>query len=159
MSKSKKKQVARERAQQAEGEGAIPRSFAPPAGAAPVRPPKQAPAPAPEVRMPASPRAASGTPVDEALFERVAEVAELVGQPLDEGERQAWAYNGDTFSIKYVEEGEDPEAQPRRLMVAAFRLGVVYQVEGDRQVVYQPGDWEARAQALLDADATTPETP
>ncbi len=117
MSKSSKKQKARERARETEG---------------------GAPAP------PASPQAAGATAVDEALFERVAEAVMLAGEPHEEGDRQVWLYNGDTLSIKYVEEDDQ---HPRRLMVAAFRRGVVYQVEGDRQVVHQPGDWRERLPA------------
>ena len=120
MSKSHKKQKERERARAAE--------------------PGATPAPEAEARPPASPRAAGATAVDEALFEQVAEAVMLAGEPHEEGDRQAWLYNGDTLSIKYVEEDD---AAPRRLMVAAFRRGVVFQVEGDRQVVHQPGDWVA----------------
>lgn len=121
MSKSAKKQKERARAQAAEAAAAAPNAMA---------------ADAP--RMPASPKAAGATGVDEALFEKVAEAAMLAGEPREEGERQAWVYNGDTLSIKYVEEDD---AHPRRLMVAAFRQGVVFQVEGDRQVVNSPGPW------------------
>lgn len=139
MSKSTKKQKERERAREAEL--ALSPPVTPPAVAPQARPPAAPPAAAaPQAQPPASPQAAGATAVDEALFEQVAEAAMHAGEPREEGDRQAWVYNGETLSIKYVEEDEDA---PRRLMVAAFRQGVVFQVEGDRQVVHKPGDWVA----------------
>ena len=130
MSKSAKKQTERERAQAAERAAAQ--------GAGPEAAGTPTPAGADQAQPPMSPKAAGATAVDEALFEQVAEAAMLAGEPREEGEAQAWLYNGDTLSIKYVEEGE---GTPRRLMVAAFRQGVVFQVEGDRQVVHRAGAW------------------
>lgn len=142
MSKSAKKQKERERARQAElaaGAPTGPEAFPAVEGAAAPPPaPRPKPAPAPEVQPPLSPKAAGATAVDEDLFETVAEAAMMAGEPREEGEAQAWVYNGDTLAIKYVEETDDT---PRRLMVAAFRQGVVFQVEGDKQVVHRPGDW------------------
>lgn len=75
-------------------------------------------------------------PVDAALLARVAAAAEAVGNRVEEGDRVLYLYNGETLAIKYVASPE-PSA-----LVAAFRLGVVFQVEGDRQLRYAPGDWE-----------------
>jgi hypothetical protein len=83
--------------------------------------------------------------LDEALLARVLRAVKGAGQPDGPG---TWVYNGDTLSIKLV---EGDATTPRRLLVAAFQLGVVFQVEGDRQVVRRQGDWP---RALPEAPAT-----
>ncbi|MEB3328146.1 MAG: hypothetical protein VKQ33_02810 [Candidatus Sericytochromatia bacterium] len=93
---------------------------------------------APEAAVPATAPAPvpAPRPVDEALYARVLAAVQAAGQQDGPG---TWLYNGETVSIKLVEGGADA---PRRLLVAAFQLGVVYQVEGDREVVRRPGSWE-----------------
>ena len=60
--------------------------------------------------------------------------------------------------MKYTEPGEG-EGQPARLMIAAFKQGVVLQTEGDRLVVYRAGDWEQSLEGLEPAadDEEAPE--
>lgn len=128
MSKSKKKQVARAREQ---------------AAAAPQvdleDDDDQAPAD-PDATRPQEAAAAGGSAVDEALFERLVELVHALGEDREEGDQIAWVWNGPSMAIKYVE-GEDE--LPRRMMVAAFKRGVVFQVEGDRQLVRRTDGWEA----------------
>lgn len=84
----------------------------------------------------AAPRPSPTTgPVDEALFEKVAASARAAGEAVDAG---TWLYNGDTLSIKLV---VGDAHTPRRLLVAAFQQGVVFQVEGDRQLTRRVGPW------------------
>lgn len=89
-------------------------------------------------------------PLDQALFDRVVATATRAGVMREEGDRLVYLYNGDTVALKFVEPGEGAD-EPARILVAAFRQGVVYQVEGDRQVVYRPGPWEAALDQLADA--------
>jgi hypothetical protein len=84
-------------------------------------------------------------PLNQALHDRIVAAATRAGQMREEGERMSWVYNGDAVALKYT---EGDEAQPARILVAAFRQGVVFQVEGDRQVVYQPGAWEQELDRL-----------
>jgi hypothetical protein len=60
------------------------------------------------------------------------------GEAHTENEIETWLYNGDTLSIKYV---APTGTQPLRLMVAAFRQGIVFQVEGETQQALKRGDW------------------
>jgi hypothetical protein len=83
----------------------------------------------------AAPATPVPSPVDEALYARVRAAVRAAG---DQDEAGAWLYNGDTVSIKLV---EGDAGTPRRVLVAAFQQGVVFQVEGDRQVVRRPGGW------------------
>jgi hypothetical protein len=83
----------------------------------------------------AAPVAPAPSLVDEALYERVRAAVRAAGEQDEAG---AWLYNGDTVSIKLVEGDGDT---PRRVLVAAFQQGVVFQVEGERQVVRRPGEW------------------
>jgi hypothetical protein len=116
MSKSKKKQKARERAQE------VAREDQP--MALPVR---------------------KEMPLDQALYDRVVAAATRAGQMREEGDRMSYVYNGDAVAMKYT---EADEKEPARVLVAAFRQGVVFQVEGDRQVVYQRGPWEQELDEL-----------
>lgn len=155
MSKSKKKQTARARDQAA-------------AAAAAAAPTELTLAPVTDVDeddddddllSPVDPDATrpqdattGGQAVDEDLFERVSEAVHALGEDREEGEQIAWVWSGASMSVKYVEEEGD---LPRRLMVAAFKRGVVYQVEGDRQLVYQAGPWEAELAAAVSASSTS----
>lgn len=85
------------------------------------------------------------TPLNQALYDAIVAAATKAGQMREEGERMSWVYNGDAVALKYT---EADETQPARILVAAFRQGVVFQVEGDRQVVYQPGPWEQELEKL-----------
>jgi hypothetical protein len=125
MSKSRKKQRARERALEAETT---------PQPAVELEAVEELPPPEP-------------TPLNEALYDLAIRAATQAGQMREEGERLAWVFNGDAIALKYTEPGE-AEDQPARLLIAAFRQGVVFQVEGERQVVYQPGPWEAELTRL-----------
>jgi hypothetical protein len=158
MSKSRKKQKVRERAQQAEQAGFVP-GQAPEAGpgaAVPAPPrPRQ-----PQAARPAAPKAAEPTlslpkpsqqPLNQAVFDLAVQAATNQGVMREEGERLSYLYNGEALAVKYVEPG--PGGQPgASVMVAAFKRGVVYQVNDGRQVVYQPGDWEQNLQALAAAE-------
>ncbi|HEY9720494.1 MAG TPA: hypothetical protein V6D47_00660 [Oscillatoriaceae cyanobacterium] len=90
------------------------------------------------------------TALHEALYTVLVEAATRVGVMREEGEQLAYVYNGDTISLKYVEPGE--EGQPATLMVAAFRQGVVYQAHGETQLVYKPGEWEQAIAALASTE-------
>lgn len=132
MSKSRKKQQARKRAESD--------TFEPVEPLAPE--PESEPALAlPQVRE---------TPLDEPLYHALVEAATRAGAMREEGEQLAYVYNGDTLAIKYVEPGED--GQPATLMAAAFRQGVVYQARGETQLVYKPGDWEKGLAAIAAAE-------
>src|SRR4051812_15254520 len=78
-------------------------------------------------------------PLNQALYDRVVAAATKAGQMREEGDRLTWVYNGDAVAMKYT---EPDEQAPARILVAAFRQGVVFQVEGEKQVAYQPGPWE-----------------
>lgn len=110
---------------------------------------------APEVTPPASPEKPA-QPLNQALYDLAVAAATNAGQMREEGDRLSWVYNGDALAMKYTEPG-DEDSSPARLMVAAFRRGVVFQVEGERQVVYQAGDWEAELTRLATAEAAAPE--
>jgi hypothetical protein len=86
-------------------------------------------------------------PLDQQLFDRAVTAAIQAGQMREEGDRLCYLFNGESVAMKYTEPGEE-DGQPARLLIAAFRQGVVFQVEGDRQVVYQPGPWERELEAL-----------
>lgn len=139
MSKSKKKQRARARAQE-ELQAVVP------AAPQPENDDFDEPDDGPSLALPEH----HPTPVDQALFDRVVAAAIHAGQMREEGDRLVYLYNADTLALKYTEPGEG-EGELARVMVAAFRQGVVYQVEGDRQLVYRPGDWEAQLAAVLEA--------
>ncbi|MEB3285011.1 MAG: hypothetical protein VKN33_06980 [Candidatus Sericytochromatia bacterium] len=97
--------------------------------------------PKPRSKNPAS--APSPTPppplsAEPALQARIIDAVTTHGEAHREGEVTTWLYNGDTLSIKYVAAGP---TQPLRLMVAAFRQGVVFQIEGEQQQVLKRGEW------------------
>jgi hypothetical protein len=86
-------------------------------------------------------------PIDQVLFDRAVAAAINAGVMREEGDRLCYLFNGESIALKYTEPGEEDD-QPARLLIAAFRQGVVFQVEGDRQVVYQPGNWEQELERL-----------
>jgi hypothetical protein len=77
---------------------------------------------------------------DPALQARIIKAVTTHGESHTEGEIETWLYNGETLSIKYV---APTASQPLRLMVAAFRQGIVFQVEGATQQVLKRGEWVA----------------
>jgi hypothetical protein len=138
MSKSKKKQTARKRAQED-----VPTEL-PLVEEDDFDEPDDTPSIALPERKP--------QPLNEALYEQAVAAATAHGVMREEGEALAYLYNGDTLSMKFVEAPEDTD-EPDRLMIAAFRQGVVFQTEGQTQVVYQPGDWEQEIARLADTPA------
>ncbi|MDB5099461.1 MAG: hypothetical protein JWM80_3882 [Cyanobacteria bacterium RYN_339] len=129
MSKSKKKQKARERVREE----------------APLAPPPEAPDATEEPALALPER--KPMPLDQGLYDRVVAAATKAGQLREEGDRLTWVYNGDAVAMKYTEPGE-AENEPARVLVAAFRQGVVFQVEGETQLAYQPGAWELELDKL-----------
>ncbi|MEB3196414.1 MAG: hypothetical protein VKP62_04350 [Candidatus Sericytochromatia bacterium] len=99
-----------------------------------VDPPTEATAPRDAADLPTE----ATSPRDEALFARLVTIATQHGEAIAQDGCQVWVYNGDTVSIKYVEALGDA---PERLMVAAFRQGVVFQVRGTRQLALRRGPW------------------
>jgi hypothetical protein len=95
-------------------------------------------------------------PLNEALYEKALAAVTGHGVMRDEGDALSYLYNGDTLSMKFTE-GAEGTGDPDRLMIAAFRKGVVFQTEGETQVVYQPGDWEAEITRLAGMPAAEPD--
>lgn len=94
--------------------------------------------PKPAPQSPNKPAPAAPVSGDPALQARIVEAVTTHGESHSDGDITTWLYNGDTLSIKYV---APTATQPLRLMVAAFRQGVVFQVEGETQQVLKRGDW------------------
>lgn len=92
--------------------------------------------------------------LSEGLFHDAIEAASRAGVMREEGDRIAYVYNGEQLSLKYVEPSDTEGAA---LMIAAFRRGVVFQVRDGVQVVYQPGDWEAEIRRLAVMEPVEPE--
>jgi hypothetical protein len=150
MSKSKKKQKARERG---EGEN-TPLEFVVPKSAFVPGPVEELPLEAEDdgetLELPA-PKAQA---LDEKLFHDAIEAATRAGVMREEGDRLCYLYNGDTLSLKYM---EPTDTEGAFVLIAAFRLGVVYQVRNGTQVVYKAGDWEADIHKLATSERVEPE--
>lgn len=153
MSKSKKKQAARKRT--AEGASSAPEMEL--ESTVPALEPEledddfDEPDDTPSLAMPEK----QAQPLNEALYEQAVAAATAHGVMREEGEALAYLYNGETLSMKFVEAPEGTE-EPDRLMIAAFRQGVVFQTEGHSQVVYKPGDWEREIARLADTPPAEP---
>jgi hypothetical protein len=115
MSKSYKKQRERERARQGAVEGSA-----------------EMPGQTPQAPLGLE---IKGKPLKIALYESIVSTLKRVGEQQAEGDRNAWIYNGEALAMKHLE--------PDSLLVAAFKQGVVFQSQGDRQIIYKPGAWEA----------------
>lgn len=144
MSKSRKKQKARERGHAEFGPPAqepseVLESVIP--GIVEELPVEEDDDDEPELALPEQREQA----LDESLFHDAIEAATRAGVMREEGDRLTYLYNGDTLSLKYM---EPTDTEGAFLLIAAFRRGVVFQVRNGKQVVYQPGDWEAEIRRL-----------
>lgn len=153
MSKSKKKQTARKRA--ADGAPGAPEMEL--ESTVPALEPEleddefDEPDDGPSLALPEK----QAQPLNETLYEQAVAAATAHGVMREEGESLAYLYNGETLSLKFVEAAEGTD-EPDRLMIAAFRQGVVFQTEGQTQVVYKPGEWEQEIARLADTPPAEP---
>jgi hypothetical protein len=78
--------------------------------------------------------------LDRVLYDRICDTVRAWGVSALEGGRLTHVYNGETLSIKYVA-GDAADGRGERVMVEAFRQGIVFQMEDGQLLVQMSGAW------------------